>query len=88
MQENFAGAVMREKQNTKMRFEFPPQENQTLAQMFGFVEVNRCSLRSRLVGVRKYMPCIILNKAFSTHLMVSACPPLPMHPTSKQYLGC
>ncbi|CAB1115344.1 ABC [Ectocarpus sp. CCAP 1310/34] len=39
MQQQFAGAVMREKQNAKMRFEFPPQKNQTLAQMFGVVEV-------------------------------------------------
>jgi len=30
---------MREKQNAKMRFEFPPQKSQTLAQMFGFIEV-------------------------------------------------
>lgn len=39
MEKNFPGSVMREKQNAKMRFEFPPQENQTLAQMFGFIEV-------------------------------------------------
>ncbi|CAM9274541.1 unnamed protein product, partial [Hapterophycus canaliculatus] len=44
MQENFAGVVMREKQNAKMRFEFPPQEKQTLAQMFGFVEKEREAL--------------------------------------------
>ena len=37
--QNFAGAVLREKQNAKMRFEFPPQESRTLAQMFGFIEV-------------------------------------------------
>ncbi|CAN0432949.1 unnamed protein product [Hapterophycus canaliculatus] len=39
MQQNFAGAVLREKQNAKMRFEFPAQKNQTLADMFGFIEV-------------------------------------------------
>lgn len=39
MEKNFAGAAMREKQNAKMRFEFPPQESQTLADMFGFIEV-------------------------------------------------
>lgn len=39
MDKNFAGAAMREKQNAKMRFEFPPQESQTLAEMFGFIEV-------------------------------------------------
>ncbi|CAM9216451.1 unnamed protein product [Ectocarpus fasciculatus] len=44
MQQHFAGAVLREKQNAKMRFEFPPQENQTLAQMFGFIENERESL--------------------------------------------
>lgn len=38
---NFEGAVLREKQNAKMRFEFPEQENQTLAQMFGFIEVRQ-----------------------------------------------
>ncbi|CAN0297351.1 unnamed protein product [Ectocarpus sp. 4 AP-2014] len=38
MEKNFAGAMMREKQSAKMRFEFPPQENRTLAQMFGFIE--------------------------------------------------
>ncbi len=42
MEKNFTGAVMREKQNAKMRFEFPPQESQTLAQMFGFIEVREC----------------------------------------------
>ena len=31
--------MLREKQNAKMRFEFPHQEGQTLAQMFGFIEV-------------------------------------------------
>ena len=36
---NFEGAILREKQNAKMRFEFPHQEGQTLAQMFGFIEV-------------------------------------------------
>ena len=39
VEKNFPGSVMREKQNSKMRFEFPPQESQTLAQMFGFIEV-------------------------------------------------
>lgn len=39
MDKHFPGSEMREKQNAKMRFEFPPQENQTLAQMFGFIEV-------------------------------------------------
>lgn len=39
MQQNFAGATLREKQNGKMRFEFPAQANQTLADMFGFIEV-------------------------------------------------
>ena len=39
MNQHFAGAVMREKQNAKMRFEFPPQKGRTLAQMFGFLEV-------------------------------------------------
>lgn len=43
---------MREKQNAKMRFEFPPQENQTLAQMFGFIEVRRDDQRERLQGLR------------------------------------
>ncbi|CAM9216529.1 unnamed protein product, partial [Ectocarpus fasciculatus] len=44
MQQQFAGAVMREKQNAKMRFEFPAQANQTLAQMFGIVENDREAL--------------------------------------------
>ncbi|CAM9606703.1 unnamed protein product [Ectocarpus sp. 13 AM-2016] len=44
MQQQFAGAVMREKQNAKMRFEFPSQKNQTLAQMFGVVENEREAL--------------------------------------------
>ena len=41
MERHFPGSEMREKQNAKMRFEFPPQEqeSQTLAQMFGFIEV-------------------------------------------------
>lgn len=39
VQENFQGGTMREKQNAKMRFEFPQQEGQSLAQMFGFIEV-------------------------------------------------
>ncbi|CAM9541397.1 unnamed protein product [Ascophyllum nodosum] len=41
---NFEGAMLREKQNAKMRFEFPHQEGQTLAQMFGFIESQRKSL--------------------------------------------
>lgn len=40
--DNFVGATLREKQNTKMRFEFPAQEGKTLAQMFGFIEVRSC----------------------------------------------
>lgn len=39
MDENFQGASLREKQNAKMRFEFPQQEGKTLAKMFGFIEV-------------------------------------------------
>ena len=36
---NFKGSTMREKQSAKMRFEFPQQDGQSLAQMFGFIEV-------------------------------------------------
>lgn len=39
MNENFKGAQLREKQNDKLRFELPPQPNQTLGDMFGFLEV-------------------------------------------------
>lgn len=39
VQQSFQGASIREKQNAKMRFEFPQQENMTLADMFGFIEV-------------------------------------------------
>lgn len=46
MQQHFAGAALREKQNAKMRFEFPPQKNQTLAQMFGFIEVRTHAVSS------------------------------------------
>jgi len=41
VQDNFLGATLREKQNAKMRFEFPQQDGRTLAQMFGFIEVRR-----------------------------------------------
>eukprot|EP00903_Cladosiphon_okamuranus_P008962 g8576.t1 len=41
MNQNFAGTAMREKQNAKMRFEFPPQKKRTLAEMFGFIENKR-----------------------------------------------
>ena len=41
MHKNFPGSEMREKQNAKMRFEFPQQENMTLADMFGFIEDHR-----------------------------------------------
>ena len=41
VQDNFLGAMLREKQNAKMRFEFPQQDGKTLAQMFGFIEVRR-----------------------------------------------
>lgn len=39
MMNNFHGVVIREKQNAKMRFEFPQQENMTLADIFGVIEV-------------------------------------------------
>ncbi|CAN0021601.1 unnamed protein product [Pylaiella littoralis] len=44
MQQHFAGAAMREKQNAKMRFEFPQQDNLTLAETFGFIEAEREAL--------------------------------------------
>lgn len=43
IQDNFLGATLPEKQNAKMRFEFPRQDGQNLAQMFGFIEVRRNS---------------------------------------------
>lgn len=36
---NFNGAVLREKQNAKMRLQIPQQAHQTLGDMFGFIEV-------------------------------------------------
>ncbi|CAM9724740.1 unnamed protein product [Sphacelaria rigidula] len=38
MMNNFHGVVIREKQNAKMRFEFPQQETMTLADIFGVIE--------------------------------------------------
>lgn len=58
VQENFQGGTMREKQNAKMRFEFPQQEGQSLAQMFGFIEV-RSAKRHFPRGVSPYFPPLI-----------------------------
>lgn len=41
VEESFHGSVMREKQNAKMRFEFPQQAHHTLADLFGFLEVRQ-----------------------------------------------
>ncbi|CAM9259808.1 unnamed protein product [Ectocarpus sp. 4 AP-2014] len=46
---SFKGARLREKQNAKMRFEIPQQEDMTLGAMFGFIEDNAAEL-----GVREY----------------------------------
>lgn len=40
---SFEGARLREKQNTKMRFEIPQQKDKTLGTMFGFIEVSSTS---------------------------------------------
>lgn len=40
---SFEGARLREKQNAKMRFEIPQQEDKTLGAMFGFIEVRNTS---------------------------------------------
>lgn len=42
--EHFIDASLREKQNAKMRFEFPPQAK-SLAEMFGFIEVSEKTAR-------------------------------------------
>lgn len=39
VESSFKGARLREKQNAKMRFEIPQQEDKTLGAMFGFIEV-------------------------------------------------
>lgn len=39
VERSFKGARLREKQNAKMRFEIPQQEDKTLGAMFGFIEV-------------------------------------------------
>lgn len=39
VESSFKGACLREKQNAKMRFEIPQQEDKTLGAMFGFIEV-------------------------------------------------
>ena len=52
MEGSFEGARLREKQNAKMRFEIPQQQDKTLGAMFGFIEV---SVRPRVVVSR--MPC-------------------------------
>ncbi|CAN0097026.1 unnamed protein product, partial [Discosporangium mesarthrocarpum] len=44
LEEKFVGLVIREKQNAKMRFEFPPQERTTIGDMFGLIEDNRHDL--------------------------------------------
>lgn len=41
VEESFHGSIMREKQNAKMRFEFPQQAQHTLADLFGFLEVRQ-----------------------------------------------
>lgn len=40
VESSFEGARLREKQNAKMRFEIPQQEDKTLGAMFGFIEVD------------------------------------------------
>lgn len=40
VENSFKGACLREKQNAKMRFEIPQQEDKTLGAMFGFIEVS------------------------------------------------
>lgn len=42
MESSFTGARLREKQNAKMRFEIPQQEDKSLGAMFGFIEVCVC----------------------------------------------
>lgn len=39
VESSFKGASLREKQNAKMRFEIPQQEDKTLGSMFGIMEV-------------------------------------------------
>ncbi|CAN0225351.1 unnamed protein product [Hapterophycus canaliculatus] len=38
VENSFEGARLREKQNSKMRFEIPQQKDKTLGAMFGFIE--------------------------------------------------
>lgn len=58
VEQSFNGAILREKQNNKMRYEFPQQSQQSLSDMFGFIEVGAfccygycCPLRTPCVFV-------------------------------------
>ena len=91
MQEHFVGASLREKQNAKMRFEFPPQAK-PLAEMFGFIEVSQEPLTTTAaVSTPPTCTQLLMCAAFahpSTHLSIHPIYPLrsrnPIQPNPVQ----
>lgn len=58
VEQHFIGASLREKQNAKMRFEFP-QQAKPLAEMFGFIEVSEKMVESYAHGPLFFSCCIL-----------------------------